>query len=126
MDRTQEQAASRVIADLVENGGGTYEQGTLLPFRPTSGYAVGIGGIHLPATAVTPEAVVWAMKAAASEYATYYVGTWLNDAVVYFDAVLYFGPERREAAMQAGRDAGQMAIYSFAETEALTLVEGIE
>lgn len=119
MDSTLERQANVVLADLVANGGGTYEGKTLLPFTPTTGFAVGIGGIHLPADTVTAEAVVWAMKAVASEYETAFVGTWLDDGIVYFDAVHYVVALDR--AMRLGQQAGQKAIYSFATKEALPL-----
>lgn len=122
-DRTLEAASNVVLSDLANNGGGTYERGTLLPFTPKVGYAVGIGGLHLPANIVTSRTVQWASKAAASEFNANYVGTWLKDGTVYFDAVRYFGPERRSDALLAGVAAGQEAIYDFAAGESIYLDE---
>lgn len=119
MDRITERAAKQVLADLVSNGGGTYERGTLLPFKPEGGFAVGIGGLNLPVNLVTVEAVAWAAKAVTTEYEAGFVGTWLHDGKVYFDAVAYYGDAKR--ALAAGRAAGQEAIYDFAKQEVIAL-----
>lgn len=123
MDRTTERAAQRVLADLVQDGGGTYEAKTFLPFKPATGFAVGIGGLHLPVASVTAEVVVWASKAAAGEYETSFFGTWLKDGAVYFDAVRYFAGDQRRDALLAGYQAGQEAIYDFGMADVITLGE---
>lgn len=123
MDQTLERAAQQVLADLVQDGGGTYEAKTFLPFKPSTGFAVGIGGLHMPVASVTAEVVVWASKAAASEYETSFVGTWLKDGNVYFDAVRYFAASERKAALLAGYQAGQEAIYDFGMADVITLGE---
>lgn len=124
MDDVHGQAAMAVIADLANTGGGTYERGTLLPFKPDDGYAVGVGGLHLPSDMVTVDAVAWAMKAVGSEFDTSYVGTWLGngDGLVYFDAVSYYGPDRRAEAIAAGSENGQQAIYDFAAKRSISLI----
>lgn len=120
LDRTTETAATTVLADLVSSGGGTYEQGTLLPFTPRDGFAVGLGGIHLPMAVVTADAVMWACKAVASEHEASLVGTWLHDGLVYFDAVRYYAAGRRDDAMRDGWLGDQQAIYDFAAREAVS------
>lgn len=123
MDSTLQQAALAVLVDTAERGGGTYERGTLLPFRPNSGYAVGIGGIKLPASDATAESIVWALKAVGGEYETSYVGTWLDSGTVYFDAVKYFGEGEEVRAIACARFYGQAAIYDFALGEAVLIEE---
>ncbi len=122
-DQTKRDALNRILADLAENGGGTYERGTLLPFRPDDGYAVGVGGIHLPANIFTAEAVGWSTKAVGSEYDTSYVGTWQEGNTVYIDAVVYI--KDRTEAMLRGMQEWQTAIYSFAEAKSIFLDEQI-
>ena len=121
LDRTLEAAAEQVVADLADHGGGTYERSTLLPFTPSDGFAVAIGGIHLPDDVVGPENAEWALRAVGGEYETSYVGTWLDDGVVYFDAVMYFGADRGAQAIAAGRFYEQKAIYDFGTKESVTL-----
>lgn len=119
MDSTIANAAATVLTDLADKGGGTYEAKTLIPFRPESGYAVGVGGIHLPAHDTTVEAIEWALRAVAGEYSTSFVGTWLDKGIVYFDAVMYF--RDFDSATLQGRLSGQQAIYDFANGEAVAL-----
>lgn len=123
MDIIERRAAGAVLADLANTGGGTYQQGTFLPFRPDNGFAVSLqGGLKLPWETVTPSMVMWAMRQVSREYpSASYVGTWLDNGVVYIDPVAYFGPERREAAIKAGRAHDQLAIYDFGAKEAITL-----
>jgi hypothetical protein len=123
MDQTALNAANQVLADLVQNGGGTYEQGTLLPFTPKVGYAVGIGGVRYPAAGFDAEVVFWLSRAVATEYETSYVGTWLKDGTVHLDAVRYFGPERAHQALACAYYYGQEAIYDFAAGESVYVDE---
>lgn len=120
LDPVTAKATDRVLADLRTKGGGTYEAATLLPSEPPSGYAVGIGGLRLPQADVTPESVLWACKAAATEYETPHVGLWLGeDGLVYFDAVRLF--DRLDHALAEGRKYGQQAIFDFAANAAIML-----
>lgn len=119
MDQTLTRQAEKVLSDIAEHGGGTYEARTLIPFTPPIGYAVGLGGIHLPQHIVDVDAVAWALKAVTSEYESSYGGTWLNDGLVYFDAVTFF--LNRENAIAVGQATGQQAIYDFGAKEAITL-----
>lgn len=121
MDTTLERQANAAVDDLALHGGGTYERGTLLPFTPSSGFAVGIGGIHLPVDVVGPQNLAWAAKCAASEYETAYVGTWLDEGIVYFDGVLYFSHLDGARAIACARFYGQKAIYDFATKEAVNV-----
>jgi hypothetical protein len=122
IERITDTAADRVAADLVEFGGGTYEAGTLTPFVPTSGFAVGVGGFNLPADGVTVEQIRFGSKVA-GEYGELFVGTWLDDGTVYFDAVRYFGADRREAAIALGIAREQAAIYDFGAKASIILTD---
>lgn len=113
----QSRAITGALADLAEDGGGTYEARSLAKVKPTSGYAVGIGGITLPANTVNAEALAWAMDAVAHGYDTDYVGTWLSDGVIFIDAVVLM-PDLREA-MALALNHGQEAIYDFLSGESL-------
>lgn len=119
MDQTLERAAHVALTDLTDHGGGTYEAGTFLPFRPEHGFAVGIGGLHLPSDMVGTEAIAWALRAVTTEYEASYGGTWQDNGFVYFDAVRYIVD--RETAIQAGIEAGQKAIFDFGAQKAITL-----
>lgn len=116
-------AANVILADLAESGGGTYERGTLLPFRPKDGYAVGIGGTRYPASSFGADEALWLTAAAGGEWDTAYVGTWTDGGEVFVDAVRYFGADRREAAILCGYQHGQAAIYDFAAGESIYLGE---
>lgn len=121
MDTIAKAAAQVVVADLAENGGGTYEVGTLIPFKPDSGYAVGIGGARLPAAAFTTQVAYWLLKAVGTEYEANFVGTWLDGGTVYVDAVKYFVPVNRDRALLLGHELGQKAIFDFSTMEDITL-----
>lgn len=121
MDHITRKAIDEVMADLANDGGGTYQAGTFLPFRPESGFAVAIGGVTLPAVACTEESLRWALWAVGSEFMTSFVGTWLNEGTVYVDGVTYFNGSRRDDAIDAGREHGQLAIYDYATKEAISL-----
>lgn len=121
MDRTLQQQAANVMALTAENGGGTFEGKTLLPFTPDSGFAVGIGGVAIKADCATVETVAILMRAVPGEYMTTYVGTWLQGDVLHIDAVRYFGADRYLAAIAEGEAAGQQAIYDFTDGKDITL-----
>lgn len=123
MDNTQERLANDVIARTVEDGGCTFEARTLLPFTPSVGYAVGIGGAKLPSMHVGPELLTWLAKAVASEYETVYAGTWLDNGIVYIDAVKYFGAGEDVRAIACARFYGQAALYDFAAGESIIIDE---
>lgn len=110
--------AQRMLADLVENGGGTYVRRTLEPFAPSHGYAVGVGGVAIPACDCTADVIAWCAKGVAGEYMTDYVGTWLSNDVVYIDAVRHIEPG--DLAIRLASDLGQQAIYDFATGESIT------
>lgn len=121
MDQTTKRAADRMLADLANDGGGTYESGTLLPFTPKVGFAVGLGGVKLPASMVDAELLVRFAKAVATEHETSYVGTWLDNGIVHFDAVVYYGAHARRTAEEQGREANQKAIHDFSTGEDIVL-----
>lgn len=121
LDKTTARAVNTMLADLANDGGGTYESGTLLPFRPATGFAVALGGIHLPSTMLDAELLARFAKAVATEHAASYVGTWLKGGFVYIDAVKYFSAFSIQQALTEAREAGQQAIYSFSEQKDITL-----
>ena len=88
------------------------------PFTPPDGYAVGIGGIRLPLAQVNTESAEWALRHVGSEFNTSFVGTWVDEGWVHFDAVQYFGADRRPEAFVLGWRAMQKAIWSFADRRA--------
>lgn len=112
-DATLLRLAGDVVHQTFANGGGTYEGATLLPFTPKGGFAVGIGGINFPDTALTPEAIAWLARRVSGEHGTVYIGTWLDGGRVYIDAVEYYGADRMLAARARGVERGQIAIYDF-------------
>lgn len=122
-DPTSLRAAAFAIATTVEHGGGTFERGTLLPFTPASGFAVAEGGIAIPASAVDQTTFRGLANAVAGEFDRKFVGTWLNGGTMHIDAVVYFSADRREAAIAAGRNWGQEAIYDFAAQDSIYLDE---
>lgn len=123
MDATLHRAATQVVIDLAENGGGTYEWGTLLPFKPDTGFAVGVGGTRYPADAFDASTAAWLLKATGSEYGEVFVGTWLDSGTVYVDAVRYFNGSRRKDALLLGYQHEQKAIYDFGMAESIILGE---
>jgi hypothetical protein len=123
LDKVLERSAREALALIANNGGGTFERDTLLPFTPKVGYAVGLGGVKLPAAVVEAETLTWISRVVAGEHGTSYWGAWVDGNVIHFDAVQYFGPERRSAALLAGYQHDQQAIYDFAAGESIYLGE---
>jgi len=123
MDTTTTQQATTIVADLANDGGGTYETATLIPFKPEVGFAVGIGGVRYPASLFTPGVAAWLLRAVGQEYETSFVGTWLDNETVCVDAVRYFAGSNRKDALLAGYQAGQDAIYDFGMSESIYLGE---
>lgn len=123
MDPITKTRIDKVMADLANDGGGTYQAGTFLPVTWGAGFAVATAdGLAFPAEVATESMLAWAMRQVSRENPrTSYVGTWLDNGVVYIDAVRFFAEDRREAAIQAGREAGQLAIYDFGQKESITL-----
>lgn len=119
MERYSINATNAALGDLARDGGGTYNRDDLSPFRPIAGYAVAVGGVELAYGGVTGDVLGWAADAVASEFSTHLVGTWLDDGIVYIDAVRHI--RNRETAIKLGQDAGQQAIYDFATGESITL-----
>lgn len=118
-DATVLRLAADVVHETFAKGGGTYEGRTLLPFHPDHGFAVGIGGINLPDTELTPAAIAWLARRVAGEHGTVYVGTWLDGGRLYVDAVEYIADEPRARAR--GVERGQIAIYDFEHDRAVML-----
>lgn len=117
-------AVAKMLADTVQNGGGTYHAGTsrpFAPFTPGDGYAVAIGGVQMaPATTGAAELVRWA-NYVTGRYEARFVGTWLDGDVLYVDAVRYFPRPERAAALKLGREMAQLAIFDFAANDSITL-----
>lgn len=107
-----------ILTDLVARGGGTYEQGTYLPFTPRDGFAVAFrGGVKLSSRGCTMAALERWLKAVATEFEASFVGTWLDGDTVYIDAVRYIRSPREAIAF--GIEQQQLAIYDFAAGEAV-------
>lgn len=123
MDPITKTRIDKVMADLANDGGGTYQAGTFLPVTWGAGFAVATEkGLSLPAEWMTPSMLAWTLRQVGRENPTCsFVGTWLDKGVVFVDAVRYFSADRREAAIQAGRESGQLAIYDFGQKESITL-----
>ena len=111
---------TRIIADLAENGGGTYDALNLQPVTWTTGFAVAIGGVQISADDATPTRIASAVRMVKSEWMTPFVGTWRGGGTVYVDAVEYIRDPGRAKAR--GRDANQLSIYDFATGEVVWLV----
>lgn len=110
--------APDILADLLTNGGGTYERGTLTAFRPTSGYAVGIGGVEMTLPefeALGPEGRAMLLRQIADEFETNYVGTWLrqSDYTVYIDSVAYFSEFDGQSAWRLAIAENQQEVFDF-------------
>jgi hypothetical protein len=123
MDTITLRAANAVLAATVENGGATFDGRTLLPFTPSDGYAVAVGGTRYPEAGFDANVLSWMAKAVSSEYETTYAGTWVEGTTVFIDAVKYFAADRRADALAAGRYYGQKAIFDFAAGESIYLDE---
>lgn len=115
-------AYAEALAYTVSNGGGTFEAFNMLPFTPLTGdgYAVAVGGIKLHAEFVDRDVFAMWVKAVAAEHEATFVGTWLNDGLLYIDAIEYVRDPGRAKAL--GRLTGQLSIYNFATNEVEWLV----
>lgn len=124
MDRTTQQQAAQMLADLANDGGGTYERSTFIPFRPKDGYAVGVGGAKFPASGFTIEVAGWLGKACAEEYDELFFGTWLDGETVHIDAVRYFAAGSFDEAHLLALKLQQAAFYSFADKVSFDTITG--
>ena len=113
-------SAQNIIADTVQNGGGTYDAITYEPYDPADGFAVAIGGARIPADRVTPRLVSKAIALLRQEFGTELVGTWLDGDIVYIDAVRHIYDVGEAKAL--GREHHQLSIYNFATEEVVWLV----
>ena len=126
------QPVADVLRDLAFDGGGTYESGSYLPFRPSDGYSVAFeGGVKVPSRVVTIEFLTTWLKAVATEFESSFVGTWMDQdahgergGTVYIDAVRYI--RSRDEAIAFGIAQHQIAIWDFAAGEAITLPKEAE
>jgi hypothetical protein len=114
------------MRDLATVGGGTYEQGTYLPFTPKDGFAVAFnGGVKATVGQVTLGWLERWLKAVPTEFEASFVGTWADgdthdlSTVVYLDAVRYI--RNRDEAIAFGVAQRQLAIWDFAAGESITL-----
>lgn len=114
MDLIVEREANKALAGIVNDGGVTVEARTCVVKAWQAGYAVGIGGAVFPVAELTAERLAWVARAVATEWETTYAGVWVQDGKAHIDAVRYFAPSQRDAAVATGRYFGQQAIYDFA------------
>lgn len=119
MDRILKRAANEALAFTAEHGGGTFEYKTLLLQEWQTGYVVAIGGITFKAECLTADVLAWAAKAVGGEYMTTYIGTWLDNGIVYIDAVRFLAS--KVDAVLLGIEHGQKAIYDCANNEVIAL-----
>lgn len=119
MSTATHEAAAKVLADLLQSGGGTYVAGTLRPIRPTHGYAVAVGGVKVRSDKATIGSIAFLGEYLPEEHGTHFFGTWLDKGIVYIDAVRI--DLDRATAIERGRAHGQVAIYDFAAKEAIEL-----
>jgi hypothetical protein len=119
MDMTLERQAASALAFTVEHGGGTFEAKTMLLQEWKSGFVVAIGGLTIAAKDATAEALAWLGNRVGGEYMTTYIGTWLQDEVLYIDAVVFVAD--RDRAIALGQEHGQQAIYDCTAQEVITL-----
>lgn len=112
-----------MLSRTVENGGGTFEAGTFLPFEPTDGFAVGMGGVKVDAATATDDLLTFWARKVTTEHGASFVGTWLTDGVIHIDAVTYV--KAIDRALMLGRQWHQLAVYSFAMAESLDILEEV-
>jgi hypothetical protein len=104
----------------VQDGGGTFDARTLAPVAPTEGYAVGLGdGSKVLANSTAADIAVVIYRAVQANKSAPYVGTWIDDAVIYIDPVVIL--QSLQDALTLARALGEKAIYSFATGESVTL-----
>lgn len=111
-------AQPSILDATVQNGGASFEAGTLAPFEPEDGYAVGIGGIEMDLDmfrALGEDGREELLRRIAAEYGASHVGTWLpaSGNVVYIDAVQYFSPLAGQAAWQMAVRTNQQEVFDF-------------
>ena len=107
--------AARDAAELtIAFGGGTFDAATLAPVSPSTGYAV--GGLALTVMTSVPddgyERVARVILAQRDNRRAPYVGTWIENDIVYVDAVVIL-PDLESAGILA-RALGEKAIWDFA------------
>jgi hypothetical protein len=125
---TPASSASKIVADILTNGGGTRSIVVGVPV-PTTGYAV-----SLPGHEVQIPKPVRASEGARMEFVNkvrtfifdrigllsqpqYYVGAWVEGDTVYLDVTRVFA-ERVTAELE-GHAANQVAIYDLAKGESI-------
>jgi hypothetical protein len=114
-------AAQDALANTVSDGGGTFYADTLLPAGLRQGFAVGIGGAILDPRFVDADSLATTAKRVGQEFISTYVGTWLDENILYVDAVEVLAPDRLHDALALARDKGQKAIFDFSTGREITL-----
>jgi len=114
---------SQIIADTMKQGGGTYRADLRGKAElPDTGYMVGNGKIaqlQLPVT--SPNQITYALDRAseACVFPNEYVGTWVDNHVMYIDVSLYVA--EKFDAIELCRNHGETAYYDIAKGESVTL-----
>ena len=112
MDPVTQGLAEEAIRTIRETGGVTLEGRTLLPATWRTGYMVGIGGIVIREEDLdSPVALAWLARRVGGEYMSHYVGFWLDEGLLYVDAVTYVADIVRAEAL--ARNHGQKAIFNW-------------
>lgn len=111
--------AAKLVASTLENQGGTFDPVSFEPVEMDSGYFVSKeGGIEVPEDEFD-ESIVRGWLAANRLSPGDYIGTWIEDGVVYLDATRWF--EDRQEALTFGRANHQVAAWDVAAGEVLPM-----
>lgn len=133
-------ARTKLYRDTLANGGSTVELATLKVPGKTNGYFVGgavdYKGVRIPEVTFTREEFtqhklgylmgqMYVNRLTTEEYRLGikpkgFMGTWMNEGVIYVDAVDWF--ETLEEAVRVGTERGELAIYDVAADGSLDLV----
>jgi hypothetical protein len=106
-----------ITADILKSeDGGTFP--VVVGQRvPTSGYVVGLHGIHGPADTLDVRAWVESVRPEVAAKPAHYVGSWTHDGTLYLDVVRVV-PELRDA-LSLAREHNQLAVWDLAAGEEL-------
>lgn len=105
---------TNIITTTLQNGGGTFRDGSDISDTLTTGYVV--GGV-VPSAVVRPEDANPLLAYFAANYTT--IGTWLHDGMIHIDVVQHF--EDKALAILTGKERHEIAIWDCANHCEITL-----